>query len=117
MAQAKTVYERASEPVWPRSRDQILSAGALAALARRAAEPDLIPGLGPGQTRAVITCMSADGPETFTEKVATERGALIPAGLDRALRQPGACQHGADHLVATFGGQDQTFRLRVRPRR
>jgi hypothetical protein len=24
--------------------------------------------------------MSADGPETFTETVATERGALIPAG-------------------------------------
>src|SRR5271169_4529833 len=35
-----------------------------------------------------------------------------PAGLDRALRQPGACQRGADYLVATFGGQDQTFRLR-----
>ncbi len=93
------MYERASERVLPRSRDQILNAGALAALDRRAAELDPIPGLGPGQTRAVITCMSADGSETFTETVATERGALIPAGLDRALRQPGACQHGADHLV------------------
>src|SRR5712664_20007 len=56
--------------------------------------------------------MSADGPETSTETVATERGALVPAGLNRALRQPGACRHGADQLVATFGGQDQTIRLR-----
>src|ERR1700680_4059798 len=70
------------------------------------------PSRPPPASRAVITFMSADGPETFTETVATERGALIPAGLNRALRQPGACQHGADQLVATFGGQDQAIRLR-----
>jgi hypothetical protein len=41
----------------------------------------------------------------------TARSGLTSAG------EPSRSSRRADHLVATFGGQDQTIRLRVRSRR